>query len=309
MKEHERWDISPAGIDEAELAWWEEFAELQDWLAWVQTPKIRGILRADYISRMLRSVRPGQIVVEMGCGTGWLLVELAQRGITGLIGTDFSTRQLAIAREQAALAGVGDCIRFLLPGDLPENLAADVVICHGFLHHLTKSEIKEVMEVAAKMLKPEGELLVLEPVCGSIQAGWWRLPEKMTLFFGGWGGLRPMSGAEHEARQKIKLMLNGDRFPGRGPSPKEMPFRVGEIEELASTRFQVVGMEPVMFFSWTVAARMLLLGLSYPRLSDALMGPVLHCMVKWERFALRRTPKELWAGWNFCLLSFAKKSH
>lgn len=304
--ENDRWEACPPDVDAAELEWWRNYADLQDWLAWVQTAEIRAIIRRNYLEKILGRVATGDIVLELGCGTGWLLVDLARRGATGLVGTDFSAAQLEIAREQALAAGMAERIRFLEPSELPGDFRADVVICHGFLHHLTRAEIREVFADVRRRLRPDGELIVLEPVRGTRPLGVWAWYAKATLIFSGWGGLRPQSERERATRERVAAMLGGNQAPGRGPSPKEMPFTVGELESLAGDGFSVKSCEPVMFFSWTVAARLLLLGLTYPRLAAAVTGPVLRMAAAWERFALRRAPAALWEGWNFCLFRFER---
>lgn len=55
----------------------------------------------------LLDVRPGQRVLEIGCGWGTLAATLAQRGAE-VVGVTLSTEQLAFARERAAQWGVFD---------------------------------------------------------------------------------------------------------------------------------------------------------------------------------------------------------
>lgn len=62
--------------------------------------------RLDRIVDLL-DVRPGQRVLEIGCGWGTLAATLAQRGAE-VVGVTLSTEQLAFARERAAQWGVVD---------------------------------------------------------------------------------------------------------------------------------------------------------------------------------------------------------
>ncbi len=304
----DRWEISPPGIDEAELVWWEEFSDIQNTLAWVQTPEIRQILRRPYLDALLSGVQKNASIVELGCGTGWLLGLLAARGCTKLIGIDFSPKQLEISRRESLEQGWAEQASFFLPSELPSDTRADVVICHGFLHHLTKSEIRSVLEQANNLLLPCGHLLIFEPVDGVADPGWWMLPAKISLLFSGWGGIRPMSTKEKAIRELADRMNTAPREPGRGPSPKEMPFKRGEIEDLVSGYFATETVQPYMYFSWTVAARLLLFSATFPRLGKLITSPFLHLMSAWEQFSLHHAPPELWHGWNFCLFKM-RKSH
>lgn len=55
-------------------------------------------------------------VLDVGCGTGGWLIELAQTypTIPRLFGVDVSSKMLAFAREQAAAAGVADRVQFVV---------------------------------------------------------------------------------------------------------------------------------------------------------------------------------------------------
>src|SRR6187399_2291263 len=122
-----RWETSPPGVDEAELAWWEEFSDIQNSLAWVQTPEIRKILRSPYLDALLSGVEKSASIVELGCGTGWLLGLLAARGCEHLTGIDFSAKQLEIARRESQEQGWASQAKFYLPPELPSDTTADIV--------------------------------------------------------------------------------------------------------------------------------------------------------------------------------------
>ncbi|WP_343630811.1 cyclopropane-fatty-acyl-phospholipid synthase family protein [Roseateles sp.] len=62
--------------------------------------------RLDRILALL-DLRPGQRVLEIGCGWGTLAAEMARRGVS-VVGVTLSTEQLAFARERAARWGVAD---------------------------------------------------------------------------------------------------------------------------------------------------------------------------------------------------------
>lgn len=83
---------------------------------------------------MLLQARPGDSVLDLGTGSGILLLEAARRGATGL-GIDTSARALAFARANAVLNGLEHRVRFER-GDITEPPVGGawgtptIVLCH-----------------------------------------------------------------------------------------------------------------------------------------------------------------------------------
>ena len=109
----------------------------------------------------LSALLPPLDVVDFGCGTGVLSVELAlwAKKVTAI---DRSASALAQAKERAEREGVRN-ITFLeadlhaLP--LP-SASKDLVVISQSLHHVAEHE--QVLAEAARLLKPAGRLVVLE---------------------------------------------------------------------------------------------------------------------------------------------------
>ncbi len=104
--------------------------------------------------------RPG-VLVDLGCGTGRLLVPLAQRGFTA-IGVDLSRHMLEVAAEKADLAGATihrvqanlvelDCLRPAV-ADYAILMFSTLGMIHPRDHRL------RVLEQAYRILKPGGLL-------------------------------------------------------------------------------------------------------------------------------------------------------
>lgn len=99
--------------------------------------------------------------VDFGCGTGVLSVELARwaRRVTAI---DHSADALAQARARAAREGVSN-LTFLQADltSLPLGTGeTDLVVLSQSLHHV--ADPKRVLAEAARLLKPQGKLVVLE---------------------------------------------------------------------------------------------------------------------------------------------------
>ena len=109
----------------------------------------------------LSSLLPPLEVVDFGCGTGVLTVELA-RWAAHVTAIDRSGAALIKAKAEAARQGLSN-ITFLeadlhaLP--LP-NASVDLVVVSQSLHHV--DSIEHVLAEGARLLKPGGRLVVLE---------------------------------------------------------------------------------------------------------------------------------------------------
>lgn len=80
-------------------------------------------LRNRSVALLTGIFRPGDTIVEVGCGTGTETLALAKRGIT-VIATDISSRMLAVLERKATSEGVRDRVVPLLsrPYQLKESL-------------------------------------------------------------------------------------------------------------------------------------------------------------------------------------------
>jgi len=61
----------------------------------------------------LAALRPGDVVADLGCGDGRLVVEALRRGAARGLCVDINPEVLAMARENARAAGVAERIQFL----------------------------------------------------------------------------------------------------------------------------------------------------------------------------------------------------
>ena len=131
-----------------------------DAIAEIYDPWSRSVVEdvAFYLDEARRARAP---VVELGVGTGRIAVPIAAEGIV-VIGVDSSEGMLAVCRERAELAGVGDHLD-LRVGDLrrpPIEQPVELVICpfRSFLHLEDENDRRTALAAVFGLLEPDGRL-------------------------------------------------------------------------------------------------------------------------------------------------------
>ena len=285
--DNQRPEFTDAETNRRELEWWQQFAELEQRFAWVQTPALQDIIRGRYIREIIRSTPKGGRILELGCGTGWLCRKLVQFGAREVWGVDFSPAQIALAKSQAEAAGLADRVHFLCvdgTGSNPTGEAFDCVVVHAFLHHLDKGEIDRVLAGIPNMLKPEGMLIVFEPIRHGGPGkplSRWESRQRWLAELAARGrkyGLRRES--DEEARWRALLSSRSVGKEPHGPSPKEMPFTPGELEGYLHSYFNIARRRECLGVSHLVAQEWLLREISHP-LTTKLMLPFVARIAAW----------------------------
>ncbi|MGE5404307.1 MAG: class I SAM-dependent methyltransferase [Candidatus Saccharibacteria bacterium] len=100
-----------------------------------------------------------EAVLDVGCGTGSLLLRIPGRKGLALAGVDFSPKMLDIAREQV---GHKADLRHGDSGSLPwEDDCFDMVLCADSFHYYPRPQA--VLSEMRRVLKPKGRLIIAEP--------------------------------------------------------------------------------------------------------------------------------------------------
>ncbi|MDC3962455.1 class I SAM-dependent methyltransferase [Polyangium jinanense] len=144
-------------------------------------PFIRAVTRERAFKERLidlSDVRPGHRVLDVGAGTGTLVLLLKQRIPQAVVvGLDGDPKILAMARQKAAAAGVDVELREGFAQRLPfPDASFDRVVTSLVLHHLSLADKTAAFREMARVLAPGGELHVADlgpprSLAGQLAAG------------------------------------------------------------------------------------------------------------------------------------------
>lgn len=115
--------------------------------------------KLDHVCRKLQ-LKPGETVVEAGCGWGGLARHMARHYGVKVRAFNISREQIAYARERAKAEGLDDRIEYV--EDDYRNISGkyDAFVSVGMLEHVGVERYQTLGEVVARSLKHEGRGLI-----------------------------------------------------------------------------------------------------------------------------------------------------
>ncbi len=109
------------------------------------------VAKMDHVCRKL-GLRPGETVVEAGCGWGALALHMARRYGVRVRAYNLSREQIAWARERARREGLDGCVDFVEEDYRAIRDRCDVFVSVGMLEHVGRRSYGELGRVIARSL-------------------------------------------------------------------------------------------------------------------------------------------------------------
>jgi cyclopropane-fatty-acyl-phospholipid synthase len=105
-------------------------------------------------------LRPGQRVLDIGCGWGGLALYLHEVAGVDVLGITLSEEQLDVARQRAVEAGVADRVRFELCDYRDVSGPFDRIVSVGMFEHVGPPNYRAFFERCRALLSPDGVMLL-----------------------------------------------------------------------------------------------------------------------------------------------------
>jgi cyclopropane-fatty-acyl-phospholipid synthase len=105
-------------------------------------------------------LRPGQRVLDLGCGWGGLALYLNRVAGVEVLGVTLSTEQLEVARERAAAAGVSDKVKFELMDYRDVTGTFDRIVSVGMFEHVGPPFFRAFFRKCRDLLADDGVMLL-----------------------------------------------------------------------------------------------------------------------------------------------------
>ena len=117
------------------------------------------VAKLEHVCRKLQ-LRPGQKVIEAGCGWGALALHMAEHHGVNVIAYNNSSEQVAFARERAASLSLDDRVTFVEDDYRNIDRRCDAFVSIGMLEHVGRADFRTLGALIERSLKPQGFGLV-----------------------------------------------------------------------------------------------------------------------------------------------------
>ena len=105
-------------------------------------------------------LRPGQRVLDIGCGWGGMALYLHRVAGVDVTGVTLSEEQLKVARRRAEEVGVGDHVRFELIDYRAVTGPFDRIVSVGMFEHVGLPHYRQFFDKVHSLLTPDGVALI-----------------------------------------------------------------------------------------------------------------------------------------------------
>ena len=98
-----------------------------------------------------------RVVVEVGCGDGWICGELARRLDATVVGFDFNPNRIGQTRDPRVMLVAGDAAHPVVADG-----TADLIVTFAVLEHLPNRQ--DILRELSRMLRPGGRMIHVVPM-------------------------------------------------------------------------------------------------------------------------------------------------
>ncbi|HYD32617.1 MAG TPA: cyclopropane-fatty-acyl-phospholipid synthase family protein [Azospirillaceae bacterium] len=105
-------------------------------------------------------LKPGQSVLDIGCGWGGLALSLARHAEISVTGITLSAQQLTVARERAEAAGLSHRVRFEMRDYRTMRGSFDRIVSVGMFEHVGVPHYGDFFQQVAALLAGDGVALL-----------------------------------------------------------------------------------------------------------------------------------------------------
>jgi cyclopropane-fatty-acyl-phospholipid synthase len=113
------------------------------------------VKKIDHILKKIQ-LKPGQTLLDIGCGWGALVLRAAQKYGARCVGITLSENQAALARERVARAGLDHLIEIRLQDYRDVTGQFDRITSVGMFEHVGLKHLPEYFSIINKLLAPDG---------------------------------------------------------------------------------------------------------------------------------------------------------
>lgn len=197
----------------------------------------RGFIDLVYGERfrwLAARLAPGLRILEVGCGPGYLSLELARAG-HDVVGLDISQESLDVARRTAAENPPQEGRVVYVAGDyltLDAGDGFDVVVFNNALHHFSAQQ--QAARRARALLGERGQVVVMEPCRERMtapSAAVWLLVETLLSAGGLYYETAPLLASERELQERLDVCLRRGRYEDEAGNPVQSPNDLAATHE------------------------------------------------------------------------------
>lgn len=235
---------SSAAMERLENTWWNAHGRLIE-KVWVFSDETNSDYRKAYVSRAAEFFRQSggkTRILDLGCGSGWFGRMIVAPDLE-YIGTDFSSTQIEIANQEKQRSPFKDQLSYYCVSDLktiPNIQTISGVVIHAFLHHLYWNELHDLFSELASTLPENCKFFIVEPVYPeagvdlvntSMQKHTCELVKTFRSYLNSLK-IKLADEGKYDTLMESNLLRIESESAQNGFffSPKEVPFRLGELK-------------------------------------------------------------------------------